>query len=171
MGKSNRSKKNGKGRAPASRPKSNAPARRPTAPQRQQTTTEPHEVSQPTLPGGYWAEFREEWAYFIPPPEAMNAYDDDTRQFFMDEVRLQSAHRRKIETKVINSDAFRATSGQVLGAVMFISVVVGAVILGLNEQPLLAGTLVAIDVGGFGGAFVYGNKRKARQVEEKRSHR
>ena len=77
----------------------------------------------------------------------------------------QSAHRQELETFAIHAEDRRSWGGLIVGGTVALAFLVGAVVLGLKGQPVLAGILGTLDLGSIVGTFVYGTvSRRAERT-------
>ena len=82
----------------------------------------------------------------------------------------QQAHRQKLETAVINSDARQSMAGIVVGGVVVLAALVVAGLFVVREQPAYGIAAVLAAIASLAGVFVYGthsrNKERAARLEE-----
>ena len=108
----------------------------------------------------------------LPPPAILEHYErilPGAAERILRLAELQAGHRRHLETTVVEADARRATSGQVLGFILALSTIVGGFVLirvgrsleGLASVVLAATSLVAV--------FVATKHAESRERERKRA--
>ncbi len=106
----------------------------------------------------------------LPPPEILKKFDEvvpGAAERIIKMAEEQSAHRKELERKVIESDISRSKWGQILG---FIIAVVG---LAVSAFIAIYGNAYAGGVIGVGtlvslvGVFMYGAKTRSKEREEK----
>ena len=103
----------------------------------------------------------------LPPPALLREYDEIVPGFarrLLEEFETQGVHRRRIENVVIGANVRAQSRGQIIGMVCFLSLVAGAVALGLKGHDAAAIALAGIDVAGFGGALLW---TRTKQSEER----
>jgi uncharacterized membrane protein len=107
----------------------------------------------------------------LPSPDMMEHYDRIVPGFsaaLLAEYQAQGSHRRGLEAAVIGGDLKAQSRGQFLGALMFVSVIVGAVVCAIAGQPVAAVAIAGLDIVGFGGLYVFGRRRQERERDEVR---
>ncbi|ASW74697.1 hypothetical protein IQ37_15190 [Chryseobacterium piperi] len=95
----------------------------------------------------------------LPRPEDIEKYNmiiPNGAERIMKEAELQSAHRRSMENKVIDSDNKQSAKGQIFGLVISLICIGGAISLGLLDQPWLGGILATTTVIGLVTVYVLG---------------
>ena len=106
----------------------------------------------------------------LPPPEILKKFDEivpGAAERIIKMAEEQSAHRKELERKVIESDISRSKSGQILG---FIIAMVGLAVSALIAIYGNAFTGGAIGIGTLAslvGVFMYGSKTRNKEREEK----
>ena len=84
-------------------------------------------------------------------------------------AEAQSKHRREIEAIVVRGNTRRETIGQVCALVLGL-VIAGVAAFAISRDQNLAGVgIVAAEIAGFGGAFMYGRKQQREEREKKAS--
>jgi uncharacterized membrane protein len=105
----------------------------------------------------------------LPHPDILNKYEQISAGAADRIIKMaedQSAHRRKLESKMIDSDTDRAKWGQILG---FLISVFGLTISGLIAifGNAIAGSVIGVGtLASLVGVFMYGNKIKQEKLSE-----
>jgi len=106
----------------------------------------------------------------LPPPEILKRFDEvvpGAAERIIKMAEEQSAHRKELEKKVIESDISRSKWGQILG---FVIAIVG---LAVSALVAIYGSAVAGGIIGVGtlaslvGVFMYGSKTRSKEREGK----
>jgi len=95
----------------------------------------------------------------LPRPEDIEKYNmiiPNGAERIMKEAELQSAHRRSMENKVVDSDNYQSARGQNYGLIIALVCIVGSILLGLMGQPWLGGVLATTTVIGLVTVYVLG---------------
>lgn len=95
----------------------------------------------------------------LPRPEDIEKYNmiiPDGAERIMREAELQSAHRRSMEIKVVDSDNKQSSKGQNYGLIIALVCIGGSILLGLMGQPWLGGVLATTTVIGLVTVYVLG---------------
>mgnify|MGYP001565702814 CR=1 FL=1 len=108
----------------------------------------------------------------LPHPDVLRKFNEivpGAAERIMKMAEEQSAHRKELEKKVIDSDIARSKWGQILG---FIIAITG---LGISTIIAIYGSAIAGGVIGVGtlaslvGVFMYGSKTRSLERKEKSS--
>lgn len=106
----------------------------------------------------------------IPPPAHLEQYErilPGAAERILKMAEEQSAHRRSLETKVIDSGVISSNRGLWFG---FIIGLAGFSIVGYSAYlgyEALAGIIAALDLGSLVGVFVYGSRQRKQERLEK----
>ncbi len=79
----------------------------------------------------------------------------------------QSDHRRGLETKVVNSNAFVQKVGPFLGFVVAMTVVVGGMVLILRGKDGYGLAAIIAALASLAGVFVYGKAKQNKELTAK----
>jgi len=72
----------------------------------------------------------------------------------------QSVHRKELEKKVIESDIARSKWGQILGFIIAIIGLIGAVVISIIGNAWAGGIIGLGTLGSLVGVFMYGSKER-----------
>ena len=95
----------------------------------------------------------------LPPAEAFEKYEavcPGAADRIIAMAERQAAHRQEIEKTVVNSGSLNSKLGIVSALFVAIAVLIGGVICILKGHDWAGGSIVAIDIVGLCGVFVYG---------------
>ena len=79
----------------------------------------------------------------------------------------QAAHRQGLEAFALKAEDSRSWGGLIVGGIVAVSFLVGAVVLGLKGQPVLGGILGTLDLGSIVGTFVFGTRSRRAERQGK----
>lgn len=85
----------------------------------------------------------------------------------MDQADTQAAHRRTLESRVVNGAEARADRGQWMGLAVAVLFLVGSLIVILAGHPIVGGILATIDLVALVSLFVLGRTTQARGIDRK----
>ena len=108
----------------------------------------------------------------LPPPEVLKKFDEvvpGAAERIIKMAEEQSAHRKELEKKVIDSDIARSKYGQVLG---FCIAIVGLVVLAFVSifgNAIAGGVIGVSTLVSLVGVFMYGAKTRSEERMEKKS--
>lgn len=101
------------------------------------------------------------------PPEYLRAYEEivpgSAAEVFQ-QVRVQSDHRRELESAVVHGGERRADRGQILGFIIAMAFFAGSVALGFAGKEILAGVLGTVDLVALVALFVLGRDSQQREA-------
>ncbi len=108
----------------------------------------------------------------LPPPEILQQYEQTypgaAKQIF-DDFLQESAHRRQLERKVVNADAFSKMSGALSSALIGLLGVAGGLWL-LHEGRSLAGlSSVIATLASLLSVYIYQQRKMGGEEEQKNS--
>jgi uncharacterized membrane protein len=99
----------------------------------------------------------------LPPAEAFEKYEavcPGAADRIIAMAERQAAHRQEIEKTVVNSGSLNSKLGIVSALFVAIAVLIGGVICILKGHDWAGGSIVAIDIVGLCGVFVYGTNMR-----------
>ncbi|MCA8976783.1 MAG: DUF2335 domain-containing protein [Planctomycetes bacterium] len=111
------------------------------------------------------------WVGPLPPPEALQHYEaihPGLANRIVTMAEEQSAHRRGIETSVVNGNLEAQRRGQWLAFVLALAVMGFAGVLVYAGMTAPGVGLVITEIAGFVGVFLWGRKKQAEERAEKR---
>ena len=79
----------------------------------------------------------------------------------------QSAHRKELEKKVIESDIARSKWGQILGFVIAILGLIVSAIVAIYSNAIAGGVIGIGTLASLVGVFMYGSKTRSQERESK----
>lgn len=107
----------------------------------------------------------------IPPPALLGQYEqvcEGAANRILTQFEEQGRHRRDLERKAINYNVASATIGQVAGFLLFVvAIAAGTFLLYHDKQAGGLGTIITA-VGGAAWVLVIAEKRKKKDLQEKR---
>ena len=107
----------------------------------------------------------------IPHPALLSKYNEvvpNAAERIIKMAEEQSGHRIKMEAHIIHVDAINSTLGIIAALVITLGVLCLSAYALMLGQPIAAGFMSTLGIGGIVGTFIYGTRR--RQAErEKRS--
>ena len=106
----------------------------------------------------------------LPPPEILRKFNDvvpGAADRIITMAEEQSAHRRELEKKVIESDIERSKWGQVLGFTIAITGLVASTLIAIYGSALAGGIIGVGTLATLVGVFMYGTVTRSREREEK----
>lgn len=112
---------------------------------------------------------RSEFSGPLPPPQVLEQYAalyPDAPKIIFRAFEKQVNHRHEMEATLMHGSERRARVGQILGTVLLLGGLATAVVVALNEQPVLGGTIATLSLGAGALTYVFGD-RPPRQKEEK----
>ena len=139
------------------------------SPERQQTRTRP---TSERLAGVVHAAARQELSFFsgpLPPPEDLIKYNDvfpDCGKTIVEMAQKEQSHRHNTDNRRLDSDITLAKRGQLIGGLLALVAVVGAIYLLAHDKSITGLSVLGGVVLVFGGAFVYDRYHKSRPSEE-----
>lgn len=106
----------------------------------------------------------------LPPPEILRKFDEivpGAAERILKMAEEQSAHRKELERKVIESDISRSKWGQILGfAIAIVGLAVSALVAIYGNA--VAGSIIGVGtLASLVGVFMYGSKNRSKEREEK----
>jgi len=106
----------------------------------------------------------------VPPAQLLEGYNaaipnGAERLFAL--VEAQSAHRQKIESTVVDSQAKRSDLGQKFAFTLALCFGAMAVYFASIGQAALAGTVLSVTIGGMVTTFVLGQKNQQQNLDKK----
>jgi uncharacterized membrane protein len=114
----------------------------------------------------------------LPDPETLAAYDRQLPGTSERLIRLlerpiemaeqQQQHRIRLESRVVTSDIRRGWAGLAVGTVVAVGVVIGGIVLALNDKPVEGLAALIVALGGPLAAFLYTDHQ--RRVERQGRH-
>ncbi len=103
----------------------------------------------------------EKAADFLPNPETLEAYDyviEGSAKVILEMIEKEQRHRHSIEERALAIQSSGLFFGQVLAAIVALSVVVGTVLLGLNGEVTIAVFLAVVGLSCMTIAYVKGRQ-------------
>lgn len=113
------------------------------------------------------------WKGPIPPPSILKEYEETlpgTADRILSIAENQSDHRIRLEAAVIGHDARRSLLGLILGFIIALAALGGAVFLIYAGHSVAGLVLAAMDIGGMVAAFVYGTSSRRAERTQKASN-
>jgi uncharacterized membrane protein len=106
----------------------------------------------------------------LPPPEILRKFDEiipGAAERILKMAEEQSAHRKELEKRVIESDISRSKWGQILGfAIAIVGLIVSALVAIYGNA--IAGSIIGVGtLASLVGVFMYGSKTRSKEREEK----
>src|SRR3989344_8200747 len=108
----------------------------------------------------------------LPPPEALKKFDEvvpGAAERIIKMAEEQSAHRKELEKKVIDSDIARSKWGQVLGFVIAIAGLAVSAIIVVYGNAIAGGIIGVGTLASLVGVFMYGSKTRSEERKVKSS--
>lgn len=106
----------------------------------------------------------------LPPPNILEAYE----KLYPESVKIifscferQVNHRIDLENKVIKSDIKARTTGMILGFILGIISLCGALLLIYLDKKVEGFVLILIETGVLVGSFMYSKKEKIKELKDK----
>lgn len=114
----------------------------------------------------------EQWQFQspLPPPAVLREYEQIIPGFaerYMAGWESQTAHRQRLESTVVATQAETQRRAQPLAFALGLAVVVVAGLAVLTDHEAAAIAIVSIDFVGLGGVFVFGKSRNDRELRRK----
>ncbi len=106
----------------------------------------------------------------IPPPEALEKYNrvlPTAAERIMAMAESQSAHRQKMETRVIESVIRRSYLGLTFGFILGLLVVTAGIVLIYLGRPIEGSVVSGSTIVGLVSTFIYGTKTRREQIRQK----
>jgi len=106
----------------------------------------------------------------LPSAEELASYDvtvPGAAERIISMAENQAKHRQGLEAYAIRAENQRSWGGLVAGLIVAVAFLAGAVILGIEGQPLLGGILGTLDLGSIVGTFVYGTRSRRDERQAK----
>lgn len=107
----------------------------------------------------------------IPPPALMRQYGEiipNGAERIMSQAERQSAHRQKLENRVVSHGIAQGYVGQTLAAIVAGAFLVAAYKLGMAGHDVLAGILGGSTVVALVTAFIIGRSKQGHDLADKR---
>lgn len=106
----------------------------------------------------------------VPPAELLHGYnsafpDGANRLFSL--VENQSAHRQRIEDKVVSEQLAQSKRGQIFALICALFFGSLATYLAVTGSEKLAGTIFGVLITSLVGAFIWGQKSQTRSLDKK----
>lgn len=108
----------------------------------------------------------------IPHPDILRQFNEvvpGSAERIIKMAEDQSAHRKELERKVIDSDIARSKWGQILGFVIAIAGLVVSAIVAIFGSALAGGIIGVGTLASLVGVFMYGSKTRSKERETKKS--
>ena len=108
----------------------------------------------------------------LPPPEALKKFDEvvpGAAERIIKMAEEQSAHRKELEKKVIDSDIARSKWGQVLGFCIAIAGLTASTLIAIYGNAIAGGIIGVGTLASLVGVFMYGAKTRSEERTEKKS--
>lgn len=99
----------------------------------------------------------------LPHPDILRKYNDvvpGAAERIIQMAENQSVHRKELEKKVIESDIARSKWGQILGFIIAIIGLIGAVVISIIGNAWAGGIIGLGTLGSLVGVFMYGSKER-----------
>jgi uncharacterized membrane protein len=110
----------------------------------------------------------------LPPPEVLRKFDEvvpGAAERIIKMAEEQSAHRKDLERKVIDSDVSRSKWGQLLGFVIAIAGLVAATLISIYGNAIAGGVLGVGTLASLVGVFMYGATTRSKERVEKQGEK
>lgn len=108
----------------------------------------------------------------LPPPEILRKFDEvvpGAAERIIKMAEEQSAHRKDLEKRVIESDIARSKWGQVLGFVIAIAGLAASALIAIYGNAI-AGSIIGVGtLASLVGVFMYGAATRSKERIEKKS--
>lgn len=107
----------------------------------------------------------------LPHPEILKKFDDvvpGAAERIIKMAEEQSAHRKDLERKVIESDIARSRWGQILGFFIAIIGLSVSAIVSIYGSPFAGGIIGVGTLASLVGVFMYGSKTRSEERIEKK---
>lgn len=107
----------------------------------------------------------------LPPPDFLRSYNeivDDGAERVFRMAEQQAAHRQHLERTLLLGQDKRANRGQLLGFFIALAVLGLGGFLVLSGHDWAGGTVMAVDVVGLAGIFVYSRLEQGRDLAQQR---
>lgn len=108
----------------------------------------------------------------LPPPEVLEKYNKivpGAAERIIKMAEQQSAHRRSLETQVINSDIKNSKLGLFFGFIIGLAGIIGAIITSVYASQLVGGALGISSLAALVGVFIYGSQLRKKEREGRRN--
>ncbi|HEY4524486.1 MAG TPA: DUF2335 domain-containing protein [Candidatus Paceibacterota bacterium] len=106
----------------------------------------------------------------LPSPEVLQKFDEiipGAAERIIKMAEEQSAHRKELEKKVIESDIARSKWGQILGFVIAILGLIVSAIVAIYSNAIAGGVIGIGTLASLVGVFMYGSKTRSQERESK----
>lgn len=106
----------------------------------------------------------------LPPPDVLRQFDEvvpGAAERIIKMAEEQSAHRKELERKVINSDISRSKWGQVLGFIIAIAGLVVSAVVAIYGNAFAGGIIGVGTLASLVSVFMYGSRTRSRERGEK----
>lgn len=108
----------------------------------------------------------------LPPPEILRKFDEvvpGAAERIIKMAEEQSAHRRDLEKKVIESDVNRSKWGQILGFAIAITGLAASALIAIYGNAI-AGSIIGVGtLASLVGVFMYGATTRSKERDAKKS--
>lgn len=108
----------------------------------------------------------------LPPAKELAEYDEilpGAADRIIAMAERQAEHRQTLEAFAVRAEDRRSWGGLIAGGIVAVGFLVGAVVLGLNDQPWLGGVLGGSTLVSIVGTFVYGTRSRRAERQAKYS--
>lgn len=102
----------------------------------------------------------------LPPPDMLEHYNNvvpGAAERILAMAEKNGDHRRALETYVIRAEHRRSMTGTLVGGVVALAIIICGTIVTLEGYPEVGLTMVALDIAGIAGSFVYGTESRRRE--------
>lgn len=106
----------------------------------------------------------------LPPPDMLEQYNaivPDAAERILAMAEKNGEHRRTLEAFAVKAEHTRSMGGLIVGGVVALAIVVGAVIVTLDGHPEVGVLMVGIDIAGIVGSLVYGTESRRRERQKR----
>jgi uncharacterized membrane protein len=127
-----------------------------------------HHVDNPPLGQMVHEAVREQRRFFsgpLPPPEVLAEYNKvfpDCAKMIVEMAQREQQHRHAIEDRESQAAHTLARRGQLIGGVLAVVAVVGAIYLLAHDKSITGLSVMGAVVATFGGAFVYDRYQRSK---------
>ena len=107
----------------------------------------------------------------LPPAAQLIQYNQavpDAAERIIKMAEEQSAHRRKLEFRVISSDGHRAWCGLIFAFIIAMCALASSVYLIMNNHDTAGGVLFTGALASVVGTFIYGSNQRRKERETKK---
>jgi uncharacterized membrane protein len=108
----------------------------------------------------------------LPPPEMLRKFDEvvpGAAERIIKMAEEQSAHRKDLEKKVIESDISRSKWGQVLGFIIAVAGLAFSALIAIYGSAIAGGIIGIGTLASLVGVFMYGSSSRSKERIEKRA--